>query len=58
MTSSKKTHTYRKLPQSGRGNTLKKMVENLDCQWRGLHTFELPEVRHPTDATPPNQRRL
>ena len=23
-----------------------------------LHPFELPGVRHPTDATPPNQRRL
>ena len=23
-----------------------------------LHPFELPGVRHPTDATPPNERRL
>ena len=32
--------------------------ENLGCEWRVLHPFELPGVRHPTDATPPNQRRL
>ena len=32
--------------------------ENLDCEWRVLHPFGLPGVRHPTDATPPNQRRL
>ena len=32
--------------------------ENLGCEWRGLHPFELPGVRHPTDTTPPNQRRL
>ena len=29
--------------------------ENLGCEWRVLHPFELPGVRHPTDATPPNQ---
>ena len=32
--------------------------ENLGCEWRVLHPFELPGVRHPTDTTPPNQRRL
>ena len=32
--------------------------ENLGCQWRFLHPFELPGVRHPTVTTPPNQRRL
>ena len=32
--------------------------ENLGCEWRVLHPFEHPGVRHPTDATPSNQRRL
>ena len=32
--------------------------ENLGHEWRVLHPFELPGVRHPTDTTPPNQRRL
>ena len=32
--------------------------ENLGREWRVLHPFELPGVRHPTDTTPPNQRRL
>ena len=32
--------------------------ENLGHEWRVLHPFELPGVRHPTDATPRNQRRL
>ena len=32
--------------------------ENLGDEWRILHPIELPGVRHPTDATPPNQRRL
>ena len=27
-------------------------------EWRILHPFEIPGVRFPTDATPPNQRRL
>ena len=31
---------------------------NLVHEWRVLHAFELPGVRHPTDTTPPNQRRL
>ena len=32
--------------------------ENLGCEWRVVHPFELPGVRFPTDTTPPNQRRL
>ena len=32
--------------------------ENLGCEWRILHPFELPGVRFPTNTTPPNQRRL
>ena len=32
--------------------------ENLGCEWRVLHPFELPGVRFPTDTTPPNQRGL
>ena len=32
--------------------------ENIGAKWRVLHPFELPGVRHPTDATPSNQRRL
>ena len=32
--------------------------ENLCHKWRVLHPFEIPEVRFPTDNTPPNQRRL
>ena len=32
--------------------------ENLGCEWRVLHPFELPGVRYPTETTPPNQRRL
>ena len=32
--------------------------EELGCEWRVLHPFEIPGVRFPTDATPPNQRRL
>ena len=27
-------------------------------EWRILHPFEIPGVRFPTVATPPNQRRL
>ena len=30
----------------------------MDQEWRILHPFEIPGVRFPTDATPPNQRRL
>ena len=32
--------------------------ENLGDEWRILHPFKLPGVRHATDSTPPNQRRL
>ena len=32
--------------------------ENLGDEWSVLYPFELPGVRRPTDATPPNQRRL
>ena len=32
--------------------------ENLGCEWRVLHPFEIPGVRFPTDNTPPNQRRF
>ena len=32
--------------------------DELGCEWRVLHPFELPGVRFPTDSTPPNQRRL
>ena len=32
--------------------------ENLGDEWRILHPFNLPGVRHPIDATPLNQRRL
>ena len=33
----------------------KGMPEELGHEWRVLHPFEIPEVRFPTDATPPNQ---
>ena len=32
--------------------------DELECEWRVLHPFELPGVRFPMDSTPPNQRRL
>ena len=32
--------------------------DELGHEWRVLHLFELPGVRFPTDAMPPNQRRL
>ena len=32
--------------------------EELCCEWRVLHPFEIPGVRFPMDNTPPNQRRL
>ena len=34
------------------------VLENLGCEWRVLHPFELPGVRFPTDTTLLNQRRL
>ena len=40
-------------------NVLPKEIPNvLGCEWRVLHTFELPGVRFPMDNTPANQRRL
>ena len=36
----------------------KGIPEELGCEWRVLHLFEIPGVRFPTDNTPPNQRRL
>ena len=32
--------------------------DELGCEWRVLHPFDLPGVRFPIDTTPPNQRRL
>ena len=32
--------------------------DELGHEWRVLHPFDLPGVRYPTDAKPPNQRRL
>ena len=32
--------------------------DELGCEWRVLHPFEIPGVRFPMDNTPPNQRRL
>ena len=32
--------------------------DELGCEWRILHPFDLPGVRFPTDTMPPNQRRL
>ena len=32
--------------------------DELGCEWRVLHPFELPGVRFPADSTPPYQRRL
>ena len=35
-----------------------RVPEELGQEWRVLHPFEIPGVRFPMDATPPNQRRL
>ena len=35
-----------------------RVPEELGQEWEILHPFEIPGVRFPTDATPPNQRRL
>ena len=44
---------------SSDGNvTFEDIPDELVCEWRVLHPFELPGVRFPTDSTPPNQRRL
>ena len=32
--------------------------EELGHEWRGVHPFEITGLRFPTDASPPNQRRL
>ena len=32
--------------------------DELGCEWRVLHLFDLPGVRFPIDTMPPNQRRL
>ena len=32
--------------------------DELGCEWRVLHPFDLPRVRFPTDTTPSNQRCL
>ena len=32
--------------------------DELGCEWRVLHPFDLPGVRNPTDTMPSNQRRL
>ena len=32
--------------------------DELGCEWRVLHPFEIPGVRFPMDDSPPNQRRL
>ena len=34
------------------------ILENLGCEWRVIHPFDIPGVRFPTDNTSPNQRRL
>ena len=38
--------------------TFEDIPDELGCEWRVLHPFELPGVRFPMDSTPPNQRRL
>ena len=37
---------------------LKGLPDELGPEWRVLHPFEIPEVRFPTEDTPPNHRRL
>ena len=32
--------------------------DELGCEWRVLHPFDLPGVRFPDDTMPSNQRRL
>ena len=32
--------------------------DELGCEWKVFHPFELPGVRYPIDTMPPNQRRL
>ena len=37
---------------------IEEIPEEIGHEWRVLHPFKIPGVRFPTDATPPNQRRL
>ena len=37
---------------------LEGLPDELGPEWRVLHPFEIPEVRFPTNDTPPNHRRL
>ena len=37
---------------------LENIPDELGCEWRVLHLFDLPGVRFPTDTMPPNYRRL
>ena len=37
---------------------LEDIPDELGCEWRVLHPFDLPGVRFPTDTMPPNYRRL
>ena len=43
---------------SDRNITFEDIPDELGCEWRILHPFELPGVRFPMDSTPPIQRRL
>ena len=55
------THDDTHSTKSGRTETsvlAEGIPEELGHEWRVLHPFEIPGVRFPTDATPPNQRRL
>ena len=44
--------------QTGISAHVEEIPEELGCEWRVLHPFKIPGVQFPTDATPPNQRRL
>ena len=39
-------------------NVTEDIPDELGCEWRVLHPFELPGVRFPMDSTPQNQSRL
>ena len=43
---------------TGTSAHMEEVPEELGWEWRILHPFEIPGVQFPTDATPPNQRRL
>ena len=60
-------HTFEPMREdtssSGSNPSTREMVpeenpDELGCEWRVLHPFELPGVRFPLDSTPPNQKRL